>query len=420
MFSVDDIERTAPVERVPAAGYSGNSRHRRRTRVLVVAFQVGKQADGGVESLTQLLERYDGLPVTVLSQAETAKNVRWRQAGARVLVWSAKTQTGERGLSRFLRRAWQHLLWNARAAWLSVNDGVEVAHVNDHFALWHVIAGLRLLGVPVIYNIRDTKTGFSKRDILKWRCAFHLTQSQIVLSREMREFWRHSLAIRGDDLIAIYSVVDFRRMHPATESERQELRTGLGLPRTFVAGYVASFSEKKAQLRFIVEAGRELKCRAPGIQIHFLGDFEPQTDAYAAACARVAREQALEGRFKFNGYTADVEKWYPALDVVIVATQNEGLARCMIESLACGTPVVSFDVSSAREILEAEDCGVVLSQGDYAGLVSALARLATRETERAAYGQRGAAVARRKFDPAGNTAQYLATYEALAAPGQVI
>ncbi len=406
------LEQPVPARRNPSAA-----------RVLVVAFQGGKQADGGVESLTQLLERYENVRVTVLSQAETAKTRRWRQAGCTVHVWPLRHKPGERpagGAFGGLRRLWHHLAWNLRAAWLALDEDIEVAHVNDPHALWHVVAGLRLLGIPTLYNIRDTKPGFTPRDILKWRCAFRLTQAQIVLSQEMRTFWRRSLGVPGHGLTAIYSVVDFQRMRPVPAPERRELRQRLDLPRTFAAGYVASFSEKKAQLRFITEAGPRLTRMAPGIQVFFLGDFDPVADAYAAACAQAARALGLESRLVFKGYVDRMQEWYTALDAVIVATQNEGLARCMIESLACGTPVVSFDVCSAREILAEAGCGIVVSQGDYAGLVSALAALADNEAERADYGRRGATVARVKFDATANVTKYLATYAALAGAGAVL
>ena len=417
MCSAPPSAATGPIPETPSSSEGKQAR-----RLLVVAFQAGKQADGGVESLTQLLEQYEGVRVTVLSQADTAKTARWRLAGCRVHVWPLPYRPGEQPARHAfggLSRIWQHFVWNVRVAWLALNEDIEVAHVNDPHALWHAIAGLRLLRIPTVYNIRDTKPGFSRRDILKWRYAFRLTQSQIVLSREMREFWQHSLGLRARRLIAIYSAVDFRRMQPVSGPERQELRERLKLPKAFVAGYVASFSEKKAQLQFITEAGPRLKQAAPGLQIYFLGDFDPSSDPYAAACDQARRQYGLESQLIFKGYVDRMEEWYRALDAVIVATQHEGLARCMIESLACGTPVVSFDVCSAREILTDEDCGVVVRRGDYAGLVSALAGLADNEAERVDYGRRGIAVARSKFKAAANVARYADVYRMLTAEGKI-
>lgn len=385
-----------------AAGRAGP-----KLRVLVVAFQVGRHADGGVESLTQLLERYEGMEITVVSQGETAKNRRWREAGFDVRVWPMRAKVGGGGA---VRRLWEHAVWNARIWRLARAIRADVVHVNDSHALWHTVFGLRVLGVPVVFNIRDTKPSFTRRERWKWRAAFALTHAQVVLSREMREAWRSALGIRGRALLAIHSNVDFRRMHPRTPAERRATRRRLGLPDGFVAGYVASFSEKKAQLRFITEAGPALARRVPGMQVWFLGDFTPETDPYAAACARAAETGPSRGQMVFKGYAERMEEWYAALDVVIVATRNEGLARCMIEGLACGTPVVSFDVCSAGEVLRRSPCGAVVPQGDYEGLVDVLQDLARDEGKRLAWGQRGAEMAAELFDPTRNTACYEQLY----------
>ena len=390
---------------------------RRPPTLLVIAFQVGSQADGGIESLTQLLIRYDTVRITVLTQAETSKNERWRKSGARVVVWPAPFGGGAGGIGAAARRWWRYVAWNIRVARLARRQRIEVAHVNDHKALWHSIAGLGLAGVPVVYNIRDTKPRISRWEALKWRVAFALTQAQIVLSREMQGFWGTALGINGRRLVAIPSIVDFGRMRVLTPPQRREVRGRLRLPETFVAGYVASFSRKKAQLEFIEQAGPAIKERSPAAQVWFLGDFDPETDPYAAACRRAVERLGLSGQFKFRGWVGNVEDWYAALDAVVVATRHEGLARCMIESLACGTPVVSFDVCSAREILEAEGGGVVVPQGDYAGLVDVLVRWAAEPEERAVRGRQGAEVARRKFAAEGIVAGYLAVYESLRRRG---
>lgn len=385
-------------------------------RVLVIAFQGGKQADGGVESLTQLLERYEALRVTVLTQIETAKNGRWQAAGCEVLVWPLGYPPGKTGGWRFtLRRLSQGLWWNLGIAWLAINRGFDLVHINDPHALWHVIFGLKLLGVPTLYNIRDTKPEFSPRDRLKARCAFGLTDLQVVLSREMRAFWKTALTISNQRLAAIYSIVDFRKMVLPSPTVRAELRARLGLPATFVVGYVASFSPKKAQLAFIEQAGPEIQKKIPEMKVYFLGDYRPACDPYAAKCAHAVEALGLGDQFIFKDYTPEVQHWYHALDAVIVATRNEGLARCMIESLACGTPVLSFDVCSAREILEDGPCGAVVAQGDYTRLVEILARWAENKTHRVALGRQGAQIAKTRFGAPLAVRSYTEMYYRLAA-----
>jgi glycosyltransferase involved in cell wall biosynthesis len=121
----------------------------------------------------------------------------------------------------------------------------------------------------------------------------------------------------------------------------------------------------------------------------------------------------LESIMRFVGFTANVVDWYRALDVVVIASRSEGLARCMIESLACGTPVVSFDVCSAREILEQYDCGRVVPQGDYPRLVRELVALAGNSSMCNALGANGSRTARELFHPAYIMEQYEHLYGAL-------
>jgi glycosyltransferase involved in cell wall biosynthesis len=112
----------------------------------------------------------------------------------------------------------------------------------------------------------------------------------------------------------------------------------------------------------------------------------------------------------FVGYRADVAAWYRALDVAVIASEREGLARSMIESLAAGTPVVSFDVCSAREILEGHRCGLVVPHGDYAALAERIGTLLHNPSLREALGTTGAAAARTLFDPADVVRGYEAVY----------
>lgn len=402
---------------VPPARLADEQTVRPRVRVLIVAFQTGRQADGGVESLTQLIEHYRGAELTVLTQRTTAKNGRWLAVGARVLTWPWREEDLASGRWS-AARAWQYVTWNFATAWLAWRD-FDVVHVNDPLALWHVAPGLRLLGKPVLFNIRDTKPALSRSTIWKWRAALALSTMQIVLSDEMRRFWKQALGVRAPALRFVYSIVDETRLRPVDPATRRGLRSRLGIDG-FAIGYVASFSEKKAQLRFLESIGASLSAACPTATVTFIGDFNPERDPYAARCAGAAAAWTDPRQVRFAGYSAEPHAWYQALDIVVVATRNEGLARCMIESVACATPVVSFDVCSAREILEQGRCGLVVPQGDYPALVAAITRLASDATERLRLGANGARLARRLFNGNMNAARYLEAYRRSLGPTTIV
>ncbi|HZT59132.1 MAG TPA: glycosyltransferase family 4 protein [Pyrinomonadaceae bacterium] len=398
-----------------------------RLPVVFVVTQSGSRANGGVESITQVLENLRGVRALVVTQAETRFNRRWREAGARVLVWPMPSL----GLVSLLKN-------NLRTFRLLRSEGCRVVHCNDIYALWQTAFGARAAGARVVFNVRNVKPA-GKAYGWRWRLARRLSARQLVLSKEMGESLARRLGVKDSGAVTeesragvgesgagveqsnaariefIYSVVDTRRFRPAGASERAALRERLGVGADcFAVGVVAAFDPRKAQLDFVERAAPLLKRLAPRARVYFVGDFEPARDEYARRCADATQRAGLGDAVSFVGYTEDVAGWYRALDVVVVASRNEGLARCMIESLACGTPVVSFDVCSAREILEGRGCGVVVRSGDYEALAGALASLASDGEGRARFGACGVAAARELFDPQQVAQKYERLYLSLA------
>jgi glycosyltransferase involved in cell wall biosynthesis len=382
--------------------------------VLFVVYQTENRANGGVESITQVIENLRGVRAVVLTQAETPAVERWRRAGAEVHV---QPFGGTRGVAG---RVAGLLTANLRVRRLVRSTGARVVHCNDIRSLQHAGAGARAAGAAVVFNIRDVKPpGQAYGGV--WRLA-QLADRVLVLSREMQDALRARLpgALPGRRAATpvdfIYSIVDPARMHPLPAEERQALRRRLGMQDGELAiGYVATVNEKKGQREFLEHAGATLRDRLPRARLHLVGDFRPERDAYARGCQDLVRRLGMEERVAFHGYRQGVAEWYQACDIVLLASRREGLARCMIESLACGTPVVSFDVCSAREVLEGHDCGRVARQGDYDGLAAALVELAADPALRARLGDNGRRAALRLFDPAPVAGAYARLYHALAA-----
>jgi glycosyltransferase involved in cell wall biosynthesis len=244
----------------------------------------------------------------------------------------------------------------------------------------------------------------------------------VLLSREMQtEFSRRVGASQtnenGDRQTEfIYSAVDAARFSPVDEQSRLRLRQQLGIPDDcFAIGCVAELAQRKAQLEFIKEGVPLLSQLLPNAKVYFVGDFAPEKNEYARSCHDAVRDLGLREVVSFTGHAENVADWYRALDLMVVTSRNEGLARCMIESLACGTPVVSFEVCSAREILESHECGSVVPNGNYEDLARQTTLLATQANTRARMAANGVAAVRQLFNPEAVSAQYERLYSTLRA-----
>jgi len=390
--------------------------------VLFVAWQSKSLANGGIQSLTEILRGLSGrIDRVVIALSDGPATERWRALGCEVHVWEAERAGSLRGAALALSRAKRLprvLLENLRLARFVRDRGVDVVHCNDITAFWFAAIGARMAGARVLLNVRDMfppETAYGPR----WRSA-HLFADHIVgLSAEMRDevITRMALpsVIEGKTRQAtvgyIYSAVDLERMRPATPDERAAARVALGLPADRpVVSNVGAFCEKKNQLGFIEHVVPRLVAELPGVVVFFAGDFEPSTSAYAARCLARAEALGVASSCVFHGFVKDASVVYRASDLTALSSRYEGLPRCMIESLACGVPVVSFDVTSVREFLEARDTGVAIKWGDYEGMADAIIRLARDPDEVARLSARAREVAVVEFDRERAVARYEALY----------
>jgi glycosyltransferase involved in cell wall biosynthesis len=70
--------------------------------------------------------------------------------------------------------------------------------------------------------------------------------------------------------------------------------------------------------------------------------------------------------------TADLPLWYNSAEVFVYPSVFEGFGLPVLEAMACGTPVITSNVSSLPEV--AGDAGLTLSPHDVTAWADALSR----------------------------------------------
>ncbi|RME48290.1 MAG: glycosyltransferase family 1 protein [Chloroflexi bacterium] len=119
-------------------------------------------------------------------------------------------------------------------------------------------------------------------------------------------------------------------------------------------------------------------------------------------------------RVRFLGFVRDEDlpALYNAAAILAMPSLYEGFGLPVLEAMACGTPVVTSNVSSLPEV--AGDAALLVSPRDVAGLSDALCRLLTDWDLQARLRQRGLAQAQ-KFTWQKAAEAVLGVYERLAA-----
>ena len=173
--------------------------------------------------------------------------------------------------------------------------------------------------------------------------------------------------------------VELRRFQTAGET-RQAMRDKLGLAeQDVVLVYPAEFSGRKEQATLL----RAMPLLPPQIKL-----LLPGSGARLEACRALADELGVAERVRFPGQVRDIPVWLGAADIAVSSSRSEGLPFNIMESMACGLPVVASDAKGHTDLIGPEN-GLLFPRGDEAAFAAAVRKLAADAGLRAWMGQAG-------------------------------
>jgi glycosyltransferase involved in cell wall biosynthesis len=131
--------------------------------------------------------------------------------------------------------------------------------------------------------------------------------------------------------------------------------------------------------------GHDLSIRAlkllPEMALVIVGDG-PERKALGV----LVEELSLNDRVSFTGALTqeDLRDYYSAADALVLASSREGWPNVLLESMACGTPVIASRVGGTPEVVAAPEAGVLMTERTPEGLAQAVRRLFARNPDRGA------------------------------------
>ncbi len=147
---------------------------------------------------------------------------------------------------------------------------------------------------------------------------------------------------------------------------RAELGLGLDVP---LVGIVARLVPVKAHEVFL-EAVRTIGGALPELRALVIGDGQRR-----AELERLVADLRLSERVMFLGWRRDLPRVYADLDVVALASRNEGSPVALIEALAAARPVVATAVGGVPEVVVDGETGLTVPPSDAAALAEAMLTL---------------------------------------------
>jgi glycosyltransferase involved in cell wall biosynthesis len=231
----------------------------------------------------------------------------------------------------------------------------------------------RTLGIPVTLTARGTDIhtfpNFTTiRPQIRWalRHAHGVAAVAPSLARMMLQM---EPAVRTVEVIG--NGVDTRRFFQEDRTEARR-KLGLGKEEKVIVSVAALKPVKGPDL--LLNALALLQKKMPSCRVLFVGKG-PELSRLKTLASRLE----VAERVDFIGAVDNdrLRYYYSAADVSCLASRNEGWPNVILESLACGTPVVATSVGAVPDLLQEPDLGTLVDASPHSlrdGLHLALTR----------------------------------------------
>ena len=185
-------------------------------------------------------------------------------------------------------------------------------------------------------------------------------------------------------------------------------REALGLPAGARSSRASHTSAGRRATGVSSPPGSAVRERLPTATLVLAGD-----GPLRARLETFARESGVDGSLHFLGRRDDARQIVAAADLVVLASDTEGMPNAVLEAMAAGRAVVATRVGGLPDLVADGKTGVLVPPRDARALAEAMAALLQDHTRRAAFGDAARARAREHFSMEAVTRATAAVYDAL-------
>jgi glycosyltransferase involved in cell wall biosynthesis len=236
-----------------------------------------------------------------------------------------------------------------------------------------------------------------------WTATRQASRILTVSEASRRDILRF-FAIPADKVQVIYNAIDERFLTPPDEATTERVRQRYQLDHPFVL-YVGNIRPHKNIERTIDAFGRARADGPDGLKLVIIGD---EVSKYPSLRQMVHRHK-LDKHVRFLGFQPQetLASFYRLAGAFVFPSLYEGFGLPPLEAMACGTPVITSNVSSLPEV--AGDAALLVDPYDVEALAKAMVRIFTDRPLRETLVGRGLARAR-QFSWAESVARIQSVY----------
>jgi len=235
-----------------------------------------------------------------------------------------------------------------------IRNGQNFDLIDAHYFYPDGVAAVllgRALGRPVVITARGSDLNIiAQYTIPRWwiRWAARRADGLVAVSSGLKQRLVE-IGIAAERVRVLRNGVDLALFHP---SDRDTARRALGFTRSTLIAVGNLVALKRHSL--MIEALAQLR----GVELVVVGDGPER-----GAIETLARELGVTDRVRLLGRMPQdrLPDIYGAADLLLLVSTHEGWPNVLLESMACGTPVVVSDIGGIADIVAAPEAGRILS-----------------------------------------------------------
>ena len=258
-------------------------------------------------------------------------------------------------------------------------EGFDFDLLDAHYLFPDGVAAVRLareIGRPVVITARGSDTSQLPRLPFAGpaiRRAIREADALVAVSAGLAE-GLVALGAPPSKVTVLRNGVDTALFRPPTDRAALRREMGFG-DRPALVSVGLLIPRKRHHLT--IRALRHL----PDHRLVILGEG-PERSALEA----LARTEGLAERVSLPGAVphAELPRWYGAADAMVLASEREGWANVLLESMACGTLAIATPAWGMGEAISAPEAGLVLDAATPEAIAEGVRQLALHPPDRAA------------------------------------
>jgi glycosyltransferase involved in cell wall biosynthesis len=249
-----------------------------------------------------------------------------------------------------------------------IDEGYDFDAIDAHYFYPDGVAAVmlgRYFNKPVVITARGTDINLVPqyalpRRMIRW--AAENAAGMITVCNALKDEMV-SLGIAPDRITPLRNGVDLDLFRPG---DRQALRAERGM-EGFTLMSVGHLEPRKGH-ELVIGAMPQL----PDAQLYIAGSGPDRKKL-----EDLAQELKVTDRVRFLGPLpqSELRNWYGGADALVLASSREGWANVLLESMACGTPVVASNVWGTPEVVASSEAGVLMAERTAKGVADAVRRL---------------------------------------------